>query len=187
MTTDVEICSAALVLVGDKPIASMTESTSRARDAAALYPIAVRATLRSHPWNCATRRVILSPDFEAPEFGWRFRFQKPGDWLRTIAVGEDGFEVDHKMEGPWILSNDDPMRLRYVWHNRVESTWDSLLVEAVTLTLAAKLAKPVAGSDSTRDTLLNELSALMKQARAIDGQEDPPETLGNFGMRARRG
>ena len=66
MATKVSICSNALLLLGDKTINSLDEGTDRASLASNLYDSVRDSLLRSHPWNCAVKRVILAPDTETP-------------------------------------------------------------------------------------------------------------------------
>src|SRR5687767_8610617 len=145
MSTEVAICSNALVLLGGKAIASLTENTPGASAAANLYPSIRNAILRSHPWNCATKRVALAPNVTAPAFDWDYAFDLPGDWLRTLSVGEVGTDVPYAMEGRQIFSDDNPCYLRYLWRNTNPANWDDLLIDAVTIALAARLALPITG------------------------------------------
>ena len=61
MASPVSICSNALILLGDKPIASFTDGSKAAQVAANLYPDAKRDFLRGHPWNAAIKRATLAP------------------------------------------------------------------------------------------------------------------------------
>src|SRR3546814_8035552 len=88
--------------------------------------------IRSHPWNCATKRVVLSPDAAAPAFGYANRFQMPGDWLRTLAVTLDRYaRPDYKREGNFYLCDADALQLRYIWNNENPGTYDASLVGAL--------------------------------------------------------
>ena len=46
--------------------------------------------------------------------------------------------------------------------------------------MQSKRAYAVTGSASLRDCLAQEAAFLLKQAKAVDGQEDPPEELGGY-------
>jgi len=72
------------------------------------------------------------------------------------------------------------LKLRYVFRNEDESTWDAALVDVAEMMMQAKLAYAVTGSTSLRDSLAQESLVLLKQAKAVDGQEDPPEELGGY-------
>lgn len=182
----VTICSNALLSLGAQPISSFDEAggtaqLDRAKLAAGLYPQVRKAVLRSHPWNCAIRRVQLSPDAQAPEFGYAHRFLLPGDWLRTLAVGnpERNERIDFRAEGRYLLSDAVIFPLTYI-ADVDEHQWDSLLVDAMTATMAVRMAYPITKSAAMIETKTAELRAVMQQARSVDGQDEPPETLGDF-------
>lgn len=182
----VSICSNALLLIGDKPIDSFGVDNDRTRLVANLYNYKRDRVLRAHPWNSATKRVVLSPDEVSPAFDWRYQFSLPGDWLRTLSVGLDGESDDYAIEGRKILMNTNTCRLRYVFRNTVESTWDALLVEAMTQVMVAALTYAITKSTSKQATEEEIVKRVLKEARATDGMEVPPETLGDFPLLANR-
>ncbi|KAK6697408.1 hypothetical protein SNK04_014160 [Fusarium graminearum] len=166
----VTICSNALLSLGAQPISSFDEAggaaqLDRAKLAAGLYPQA-RAAL---------------PDAQAPEFGYAHRFLLPGDWLRTLAVGnpERNERIDFRAEGRYLLSDAVVFPLTYI-ADVDEHQWDSLLVDAMTATMAVRMAYPITKSAAMIETKTAELRAVMQQARSVDGQDEPPETLGDF-------
>lgn len=182
----VSICSNALLLIGDKPIASFDVDNDRTRLVANLYAYKRDRVLRAHPWNCATKRVVLSPDETAPAFDWAYQFSLPGDWLRTLSVGLDGAGDDYTIEGRKILMDSNVCRLRYIYRNEVEATWDALLVEAMTQVMVAALTYAITKSTSKQATEEEIVKRVLKEARTTDGQDNPPETLGDFPLLANR-
>lgn len=186
MTTSVSIASNALLMLGAQPINDFNEDSDRARLASNLYEPARDLLLRSHPWNCAIKRVVLSPDTDAPAFGYSYQFTLPGDWLRTLSVGDYGNEIDYRIEGRKILADDSVLKLRYIFRNDQESTWDTMLIDAMTKTMSATMAYAITQSTSKEELEFKKLEMALKQARAVDGQEDPPETLGDFRLLASR-
>ena len=104
MATQVSIASNALLLLGAKTINSLDEGTDRATLSANLYDSLRDDMLRSHPWNCAVKRVLLAPDTDVPAFDYGAQFTLPADWLKTLSVGPDGYEVDYKHESGKILA-----------------------------------------------------------------------------------
>lgn len=181
MTTAVSICSNALLMLGDKPINSFDENTDRCRLAKNLYPNIRDYILRSHPWNCAIKRVALSPDATAPDFDYAYRFLKPGDWLRTLSVGEQGCAPEYLMEGDYILCDSNVLRLRYIFRQD-EAKWDAMLVHCAQMVMREVFAYPITASTSLEALINQVLDPILKRARAVDGQEDPPQTFGNESM-----
>lgn len=61
MATDLQITNMVLRRLGDSPITSTTEQTTKARLVAELYDTVRAATLAAHPWNFAvSRRTLLA-------------------------------------------------------------------------------------------------------------------------------
>jgi hypothetical protein len=175
--TDVSICSNALLMLGAQPINDLSEANDRARLASNLYESLRDSVLRSHPWNCAIKRVALAPDATAPAFDWTYQFTLPGDCLRVLSVGFDGLADAHLVEDRKLLCNANPAYLRYVYRNTNPTTWDAQLVHAMELAMAAGMAYGITQSASLRDSLLGELAQHMRKARSTDGQEDPPQSF----------
>ncbi|KVC52335.1 hypothetical protein [Burkholderia stagnalis] len=174
MTTAVTICSNALLELGADPINSFTE-TKHARMCQNLYPSLRDDLLRSHYWKCATRRTILSPLEERPDWGWRYAFKLPGDWLRTVQVGENRRPDPYEQEGMNLLLDTNICRLKYVWRNETEASWTRNLVRVAEVSMAARVAYAVTKSTTVRDSKLQEAAYELKIAKAIDGQDNPPE------------
>lgn len=184
MATAVSICSNALLMLGDTPINSLEDGSERARLAANLWPQMRDYVLRSHPWNCATKRVVLSPEATAPEFDFSYSFLLPGDWLRVLQIGERGERPEYQIESGKILMHQAVCKLRYVWRNDNPATWDSLLVHAMTLVMKAAFAYPVTQAGSIEQLAQQVLQPLLKEARAVDGQEDDVDYMDDSPMYA---
>jgi len=184
--TEVSICSNALLMLGSQPINSLTENTDRARLASNLYPAVRNYVLRRHPWNCAVKRVALAPDVAEPAFDWAFQYTLPADYMRTLSVGEAGAEVPFKIESGKLLCDDNPVLLRYIWRNENPATWDDMLVWGVTMSMKAVFAYPVTQSASLEQVVESALKDVLKQARAVDGQDDTPDALGDSPLLASR-
>lgn len=177
--TSVGICSNALLMLGAQTISSFEEETDRARLAANIYEPARDYLLRSHPWNCATKRVVLAPDSEAPAFGYDTAFTLPADFLRVLEVGDYNENIDWKVESGKILASGTALKLRYIWKNTTESSWDSSLVWAMTMMMRGIFAYPVTMSASMVQVMEQILQPILKQVRAVDGQDDPAQQLGD--------
>lgn len=175
MSSKVSICSNALLLLGAKPISSLSQAGDHATLCSNLYDSVRDDILRLHSWNCATKRVILAPLTTAPDFDWDHQFQLPGDWLRTIQVGYADQTMSYRSEGQRILANESALPFVYIFRNDVESSWSSNLVKLMERAMAAEMAYPVTKSTSLADSMAQRFANSIKLAKAIDGQDDPPE------------
>lgn len=182
----VSICSNALLLLGDNPIDSFDVDNPRTRLVANLYATKRDRVLRAHPWNCAIKREILSPDTTKPKFGWAYRFLLPEDWLRTLLVGYDDDPDEYLIEGRYILADTNTCRLRYIYRNITEATWDALLIDSMTQVMVAALTYPITKSTTKQASEEEIVKRVLKEARSADGQEGTPETLGDFPLLANR-
>ena len=68
----------------------------------------------------------------------------------------------------------------YVFDNKNETTFDSMLVECLSLLLGSKLCKAVTGSQATADSLYQQCQQMMEQAKAVQAQEKPSPTFGDY-------
>lgn len=162
-----------LGLLGLPPIANIdTEQTKPAKLLRTFWDDTLDEALRSHPWNFATRRKVLSPLAASPEFGYSAAFQLPSDWLRSLDLGD---VRDYMHEGGRILCNASALELRYIYRVTDITQWDALFLGAFTRNLASKLAYPLTQSNTTKDALWSEYTQYLQQARGINAQEDPAD------------
>lgn len=184
--TAVSICSNALLMLGDKPISDFNEDQDRARLASNLWEQVRDHVLRSHPWNCAIKREALAPDATAPAFDWSYQYTLPSDFLKALSIGEMGQEGEFRIEGRKLLCDDNPCYLRYIFKNDNPGTWDPGLVEVMTLEMAHRMAYAITQSASMVDTMAQKAAMVLRRARAVDGQDDTPEQLGDNPLYAAR-
>jgi hypothetical protein len=181
MASDVEICNNALSLLGDKPIVSLADDTVRARIASQFYGVTRDAVLRSHPWNCAIARAALPLLTELPVYGWAHKFQLPVDpyCLRVLACNDNedrAYPGDtFKVEGRTLMTNSAAAKIRFIQRITDPNQYDTLLYEAFSARLAAKLAYPVTGSTSLSKSMWDLYVGFLKEARTVDGQEGSPD------------
>lgn len=177
MATDISICSNALLKLGAPAISSFTDATQIAGICANLWPGTRDAVLRSHPWNCATKRVILAPESATPAWGYAYQFVIPPDCLRILEI-ED--VVDYRIESGRILTDETAINLKYIWRNTEPSTYDAALVDVMTQRMSAELAYPITKSDQRQVTETNKYNAMLREARFYDGTEQPQENFVDY-------
>ena len=186
-TSSVSICSNALLMVGAQTINSLDGDLSdRQRMAVNLYPTVRDYVLTMHPWNCCIARVVLNPDTVGPVFDYANAFTIPADFLRMLSIGEQGAELDYRIENGKLLCDSSPIQLRYIYRNTTEANWTPMLVMAMTQAMRQVLAYPITQSTSLEQLIDQTLEPILKRARAVDSQDQPPETLGDFRLLSSR-
>lgn len=173
---EVEIVNFALAKLGARRILSITDTNNEnARLANIHYEQTVRSVLRSHPWSCCTKRDTLARLASAPEFGFAYAYQLPNDFLRAISVNDVNSLGDRDkwvVEQDMLLSDDESIQLVYVYYEEDATQYDELLVEAISVKLAAKLAAPITGNPATGQEFLREYEAMaFPSAARVDAQE----------------
>lgn len=185
-TSEVQVCSNALLMLGAKPINSFDDESDRALLVSNLWANCRDGVLRAHPWNCAKDRVQLAPEATAPAFDYAYRFALPSDCLRVLSVGEEGETPKFKIERRRILFDEAVLNLGYVFRNEDVTTWDALLVEAAEAYMAMTAAYPITKSASVQEAMASLYKFKLQQARAIDGLEEPTDQVGDFPLLAVR-
>ena len=174
-TSAVTICSNALLQVGDKPIASLSEATDRALICANLWPQVRDYILRKHPWACARTIVDLAPESSAYSADWDYSFVLPGDCMRVWQVGPKNWRLRFERVGRRILT--DASSLFLVYQKRLEdpTLWDADMVDAACAEMASRLAYPITKSASLAELMTGKARAAMAQAQAVNGQDNDVE------------
>lgn len=182
--SDISICSTALLALGERPINSFVENNTPARLCSNMYGSVRDNMLRQHVWNFAKTRVRLSPDADAPAFGYSYQFTLPGDFIRLIevngqqAVGSS-WPAGYSIEGTKVLTNYSSLELRYIYRNDAPQTWDAAFIEVVMLAMKKALAYPITRDVSVRAASEQEWAIALKLAKTINGMELPPVEIEN--------
>lgn len=175
MASDVSIANLALITLGGEQITSLDDKGRNATVVKASYADVRDAVLRDHPWNCATRRVKLPAEAQAPAFGFAHQFALPSDpyCLRVLELVDTSDR--HVIEGRKILTDAaGPLKLLYI--ARIgEDEFDAALVQAMGYRLAAAIA-PRIKDNSAADRAWSAYEKLLSVARSVDAMEcSPPE------------
>lgn len=173
-------------MLGAGPIANLSDQTVNAGRCTRAWPLLRDWMLRTHAWNCAVKRVVLSPDITAPAFGFSHAFTLPIDYVRMLEIGDVYDQPAYKIESGKVLADATTLKLRYIWRNDDPTTWDGALVRVMVLAVAAHLAYATTNSASVESTRIDELRRELRAAKSIDGAEEDGEILGDFPLYAAR-
>lgn len=172
MASIIDICNMALGMIGVGDITSLNDSSKESKACKLAWPIVRDEILRSHPWNCATKRVSLTPLVDTPEFNWDYQYQLPSDCLRVIKVNP---ESQYQVEQRKVLSNEIDLQIEYIFRQEDPTAYDSALVSAFSYSLASKIAYQFNASTSQVDYLSTQAEDKLADARSADAREGTPE------------
>jgi hypothetical protein len=198
MASKLSIYNAALLVLGERKLASLTEARAPRRRLDSVWDDnGVKTCLQAGFWNFAMRAIELSySPSVTPAFGLRYAFDKPTDWVRTWLVsGDDRFTEElhgYEDEGEYWYADLDTIWVRYVsndsaWGGDL-SLWPESFTRYVEHYFAWRICKGTTGSNTDKDSIGAETERLLRRARATDAMDETtrfaPE--GNW-VRARRG
>ncbi|WP_019644552.1 hypothetical protein [Novispirillum itersonii] len=179
----VGLCNLSLSLLGAQDIAALDEASPEARACARHFGPCLEAVLRDHPWNFATRRVVLAPLAAPVAPGWTYAYALPPDCLlaRELVVPQGSAAARFSVEyapgaGRVLLTDLAGAALVYTARTEDTASFDPLFVQALSWRLAAHLAMPL-----TRDRALLQMAQTLylntlTQAQRADANEGVPES-----------
>lgn len=172
-TSEVQLCSNALGLLGASTISSFDDGSAFATLCKNLWPTVRDAVLGSHPWKCVSKQATLTPEATNYSFDWSYSFVLPPQCLRVISIGQERdddpeFEI---MDGR-VLTDEAVVYLRYVYQQADVTKYDAMLTMACTSGMAASLAYPVTKAQTVMDAMFKLHEFHLKRARTVNGQQD---------------
>jgi len=168
-TTDIEIQSAAAILLGKKPFATIDAADEFAVSLQTFYDQMVPAILSSPEWNFSTKYVQLSESAtEDPDFAeWETAYALPGDFLAFKRLYP---EVPHQRFNDYIYtSTSGELKLEYVYSTPV-TKWTDPFKQYITYALAAALSASNAESGQLARYFEEKANYWKIQAMWLDAQ-----------------
>jgi hypothetical protein len=165
--------------------------------AARWYDHSRRNLLRSHPWNFATKTIVLAASSEQPPFGGK-AFPLPTDFVRLLYIsGINDTPIDttrFRMGNVGgkrciIMHNTEDassVNLVYIYDIKDVSRFDDLFIELLIHDLALSMAYKTTESNGNVDRINSLKEVRRTLAQAIDGQESPPYIVQRSRSRAAR-
>lgn len=170
MASVVDICNKALSLLGQRTIVSLDDDSPEALACRIHWEPLRDEVLRSHPWNCASKRASLNRLLETPAYDYDYYYQLPTDCLMVRNVEPEGH---FELEGRKLLSGSNAISILYTAANDDTTEYDSQLAAGLSYKLAAELAYQMTKSNSLAQQLDekgNEKIADAKSSDSIEGK-----------------
>ncbi len=174
MSTSVQLCSRALVMIGANPITALdgTDTSTEATVAIQIYETAVLDLLSRCRWRFAAKQALLSPTTGTALARWDATFDLPAEVLviHSLTLGGKRVEFDRYGDqiGAACLTTDAPV-IDY-GYRVTESVWPSYFDSYVELHLAAIFAYAIANQLDLSDFLEKKAARAFAFAKNQDGQ-----------------
>lgn len=161
MLTNIDLCSMALLKLGEAPIQSITDDTPAAKLARTLYGPVTDALLALHPWRFACRSYSLTKTADGD-------FLIPADVLRVL-------RCDGEIIGDRIVSDLPTMEIMAI--TRVSSeNFPSYFVSLAATKLAMEFCIPLTAEQTVFRMLVALYETELQAAKFIDAASS--RTLG---------
>ena len=181
------IANAALIILGERMIGSLEESSEVARILLDRFDDVFDEALRIVPWNFAKRRTSLPADAVPPKWGYARSYTIPSDCVRLIDV-HDETRFPWKLEGRRIVTSiPAPLPIEYIARVDLDDETDTLFKSVLSAMLAAEVAEAITGSTEKMLHAIDRLSDLTEIARTVNGQENSPRYSAPLSFERSRG
>jgi len=169
MTTNIQLASNALQLIGDEPISSFADEGVGAKVMGAIYEPTIKALLSSHYWTFTLKKQKLNRLSQTPLNDFQYAFQMPTDSIRILKINPRAF---YKIYRDLIYSNQRDIDVDYIFRPD-ESQWPEYFQLAVMYKLASDAAMAVTDNENKNSIYEEKFRATMAQAFALDSQQNP--------------
>lgn len=167
MFTKIDLCSMALLKLGEKPIQSLSDDSAAAQLARTLFEPITDALIASHPWRFAMRTYELTKTNDDD-------FVIPNDVLRVL-------KCDGQIQMGRIIAPQDKIQIVGLTRVAPES-YPSYFVPLVATKLAMDFCVPMTGDQ----TIFRMLAALYEtefgSAKFIDSTTTTSANIENFSL-----
>lgn len=182
-TTRLSLYNGALRHCSERLLASITEAREPRRMLDAAWDDNfVKGVLEDGQWVFACRSAMYdySPSV-TPGFGYRRAFNKPTDFVRTMAVCQDEyFKVpltEYSDERGFWYADLDTIYIKYVSNDASfggdMSLWPQSFVDYVEAKLATKIVMPLKQNSSALEKLLGLTDMFLTKANSQNAMADP--------------
>jgi hypothetical protein len=181
MPSKLTIYNGALSVLGERKLADLTENREPRYKLDDVWDNdLLRRVLQMGQWNFAKRTVELqaSPSV-TPAFGYQFGFDKPVDFVRTMAVCHDEYFnipiTRYADEASWWFCDQEVIYVAYVsddeqWGGDF-TLWPPNFTEMVEHYMAMKAGPRIKGVDISSKTLAQWWKLWLAEAKATDSRQ----------------
>ena len=182
MTDRLSLYNGALIKLGEPRLSALTDEGKGRRALDYSFDKTVKLCLEAGFWNFAMRSVQLttSPSIGS-NFGYRYVFDKPGDWLRTAGLTTDAYGrqplLHYDDRSSYIFADIETIFMKYISidedYGLNLGLWPELFADYVECALAYACVEEVTGSNEKMDRLEKRTDQAKKRASNVDAMNEP--------------
>ena len=167
MNTKIDMCSMALLKLGESPIQSLLDDTPAAQLGRTLFDPVIDALLASHPWHFATKNFELTKNNDGD-------FLLPTEILRVLKCGGE-------IIGNNVISPAETISVTAIVRVAPE-LFPSYFVSLAATKLALEFCIPLIGKQNVFRMLAALYETELQSAKFIDSASAPTIGIQNFSL-----
>lgn len=167
MLTKIDLCSIALLKLGETPIQSLTDDSAAAKLARTLFDTVVDSLLSLHPWRFATQQIDLVKNTNNT-------FLIPSNVLRVL-------KSDGKIMGNKVISDANITTIVATVKTSPEQ-FPSYFSSLVATRLAMEFCIPLLGDQTVFRMLVALYETELQNAKFIDSSTSSGDTISDFSL-----
>jgi len=172
--TETSIANAALALLGERRIDSLSDGSVLANMIAERFGDLRDSLLRMLPWNFATVRASLAASSTRPDWEFAWAYPLPGDFVRLLEVDDGTSRLPYMVEGQNIVTGiSSPLAVTYTGRVTDPELMDPLYRDCLSALIAVDFAEAVTGSGKLKQVFTIFTERFMA-AGVANGQEREP-------------
>lgn len=167
MLTKIDLCSMALLKLGEEPIQSLTDDSATAQLARTLFDPVIDALIASHPWRFACKSFDLLRTLDGD-------FQVPAECIRIL-------KCNGQIIGNKIIAHSDSISILATVRVPVES-FPSYFVSLAATKLAMEFCIPLTGDQNVFRMLAALYETELQSAKFVDSTISVNRDIDNFSL-----
>ncbi|MCL2331233.1 MAG: hypothetical protein FWC61_01680 [Proteobacteria bacterium] len=170
MLTKIDLCSMALLKLGEKPIQSFNDDTAAAQLSRTLSDTVTDSLLCMHPWRFASRKFELAKTTEND-------FLIPGEVLRVLACSVPVYEI----VGNKIIAAADKISVTAISRIGPEN-YPAFFASLAATKLAIEFCIPLTDNQNTLQILAALFESELRAAKFIDSASATAPIIPDFSL-----
>ena len=167
MLTKIDLCSMALLKIGEQPIQSLIDDSAASKLARTLFDTVIDALLSIYPWRFATQEITLVKNADG-------EFLIPSNVLRVLKSGG-------RIVGDKIMSDSDTVSVDVIVRVAPEK-FPSYFISLAATRLAMEFCIPLMGDQTVFRMLVALYESELQNAKFIDSTTTPVDNISDFSL-----
>ena len=167
MLTKIDLCSMALLKMGESPIQSLTDDSAPAKLARTLFDPVMDSVIAAHPWRFATQNLELTKNTDG-------EFLIPANVLRVL-------KTTGRIMGNKIIADGNTTNIIALVKTAPES-YPGYFISLAATRLAMEFCIPLMGDQTVFRMLVAMYESELQTAKFIDSTTSVTDCISNFSL-----